>query len=120
VGEPLHGRRDAGWRAWLGPASCAVAVAAFLGFYMTTTVHFDFHYGDEGSGFGFSFASGMDWWYHITLVLLFVAGAIAGAIAGRSRGPTKYLGLVGAAVNTVCALLLALFLGAAFYQGAFH
>jgi hypothetical protein len=119
VGAPLH-EPGGGRLAWLGPVSCAVAVLGALGFYVTTSIAFDFTYGEDSSGFSFNFRSGMDWWYHVSLIALFLAGAALG-VAGVARATRlRPVAWIGAALNVVCALLLALFLGLAISQGAFQ
>ncbi len=121
MSAPIHepARDDRHW--WLGIASCVIAIVAIVAFYATTSVHFSFEWNSEGSGFGFNFGSSMDWWYHIVLIVLFVAGTVVGVTGGRrgSRG-MKAIGWVGAGINAICAFLLAVFLTLAVYQGAFR
>lgn len=98
-----------------------IAVVGIVGFYTTTSVHFSVEWESELSGFSFNFSSSMEWWYHICLILLFVAGVAIG-VAGARRGDRgmRAVGWAGAAVNSVCAVLLTLFLAFAAYQGAFR
>src|SRR5689334_4316519 len=93
---------------WLGPASCAAAAVGIVAFFSTSSVDFTFGYDtQELHSFGFNFASSMDWWFHVTLIVWFVVGTVAGAIGVRRAARLRPLAWLGAFVNCLAGALLA-------------
>jgi hypothetical protein len=121
VGDDLYSpQRSFEWRVWLGPVSCALAIAGLVSFFSTTTLNLNASFGGpDNSSFGFSFVSGMDLWFHISVMVLFVVGGALGTV-GISRAPRfKALAWFGTMINGLCVVLLAAFIGFAIAQGAF-
>ncbi len=116
IHEPLV---NAGRMAWLGPVTCLAVVVGHVAFFSTTTVYLDFRFaGADSASFAFNFASDMDWWYHITLVVWFAAWSTASLVLLRRTERFRALVWAGAILNGLSAVVLAIFLALAISQMA--
>jgi hypothetical protein len=104
-------------RAWPTIASCALAVCGLTAFFATTSLNLEFTYGGpDHSSFGFNFQSGMDWWYHFTVIAVLAAGAVLGVLGGLKGRPLRPLAWAAFVVNAIAAVILGAFILIAYLQ----